>query len=57
MRLDGHKVTVVGLGRSGEAAARLLLRQGARVTCSEVSLPRNWPGPRKDWPRPDAPCG
>lgn len=31
MELEGAKVLVVGLGRSGVAAARLLLRQGAHV--------------------------
>ncbi len=33
--LKGKKVVVVGFGRSGQAATRLLLRQGARVVVSE----------------------
>ncbi|MDH7499881.1 MAG: UDP-N-acetylmuramoyl-L-alanine--D-glutamate ligase [candidate division NC10 bacterium] len=36
---QGKKVTVVGFGRSGRAAAKLLLEAGARVKVSEV-LPR-----------------
>lgn len=32
MRLRGKKVLVLGLGRSGEAATELLLKQGARVS-------------------------
>jgi len=35
MRLAGRKALVVGLGRSGLAAARLLLRQGAEVTVTD----------------------
>jgi UDP-N-acetylmuramoylalanine--D-glutamate ligase len=34
-RLTGAKVTVVGLARSGLAAARLCLREGARVTVTD----------------------
>jgi UDP-N-acetylmuramoylalanine--D-glutamate ligase len=33
--LKGKKVTVVGLGRSGSAAARLLVRKGASVTVTD----------------------
>lgn len=35
-RLDGKKVTVVGLARSGLAAARLCLREGAKVTVTDA---------------------
>ncbi len=35
-RLTGWKVTVVGLGRSGLAAARLCAREGARVTVTDT---------------------
>jgi len=35
MKLAGRKVMVVGMGRSGEAVARFLLGQGARVSCSD----------------------
>jgi UDP-N-acetylmuramoylalanine--D-glutamate ligase len=33
--LEGKRVTVVGFGRSGESAARLLLEVGARVTVAD----------------------
>src|SRR5580704_12257169 len=36
MDLKGKKVLVVGLGKSGLAAALFLRRQGARVTVSDV---------------------
>jgi UDP-N-acetylmuramoylalanine--D-glutamate ligase len=36
MQLQGKRVAVVGLGESGIAAARLLLRQGARVTVNDA---------------------
>lgn len=35
MRLKGKNVLVVGLGRSGEAAVRFLLSQGARVAATD----------------------
>ena len=35
MELRGKKVLVVGLGKTGEAAADFLLRRGARVKISE----------------------
>jgi UDP-N-acetylmuramoylalanine--D-glutamate ligase len=35
MRLAGRKVLVVGLARSGAAAARLAVREGARVTVTD----------------------
>jgi UDP-N-acetylmuramoylalanine--D-glutamate ligase len=34
-RFDGHRALVVGLGRSGAAAARLLARSGAAVTVTD----------------------
>ena len=36
MELKGKKVLVVGLGKSGLAAALFLRRQGAQVTVSDV---------------------
>jgi UDP-N-acetylmuramoylalanine--D-glutamate ligase len=36
MDLQGKRVLVVGLGRTGEAAARFLLKRGARVVISET---------------------
>ncbi len=46
MRLErrDQKVVVVGFGRSGQAATKLLLREGARVVVSEAR-------PRKDLPQ------
>ncbi len=35
MELDGKRILVVGLGKSGIAAARLLMRQGARVVLND----------------------
>ncbi len=37
MELDGKKVLVVGLGKSGLAAARLCLQKGARVTATDLA--------------------
>ena len=42
--LDGRRVLVVGVGRSGEAAARLALAHGARVTLTD-QRPRGDLGP------------
>jgi len=44
MELKGKKIVVVGLGKSGQAAAKFLLRQGAKVFATDsaeikVSLP------------------
>ena len=36
MELAGKKVLVVGLGRSGVAAARLCQQRGARVTATDL---------------------
>jgi len=41
--LQGKKVVVVGFGRSGEAAVRLLLTKGARVVVSERRARKNLP--------------
>lgn len=40
MRLRGQRVLVVGLARSGVAAARLLAREGARVTVTDRRSPQ-----------------
>jgi UDP-N-acetylmuramoylalanine--D-glutamate ligase len=37
MNLTGKSVIVVGLGRSGVAAAELLLERGAKVTCADTA--------------------
>lgn len=39
MRFKGKRVAVLGLGSSGEAAAKLLRRQGARVTVLDSGTP------------------
>ena len=36
MDLSGRQVLVMGMGRSGEAAARCALRQGASVICTDT---------------------
>ncbi len=36
MEIAGKKVLVIGLGKTGEALARFLLRRGAKVTISEI---------------------
>src|SRR4051794_39263657 len=35
LKLKGKKVLVVGLGKSGQSAARFLMNQGAKVTISD----------------------
>ncbi|HVY46317.1 MAG TPA: UDP-N-acetylmuramoyl-L-alanine--D-glutamate ligase [Minicystis sp.] len=37
MQVDGRRAVVIGLGRSGVAAARLLLAKGARVVAADAS--------------------
>lgn len=39
--LKGRRAVVVGLGRSGSAAARLLLREGARVSVTDIRSAKN----------------
>ncbi|MEW6266472.1 MAG: UDP-N-acetylmuramoyl-L-alanine--D-glutamate ligase [Thermodesulfobacteriota bacterium] len=43
-RLAGRKVTVVGLGLTGEAAAEFLIKQGARVTVTDARAPEDQAG-------------
>lgn len=45
MTLDGKRVVVVGLGKSGLAAARLALREGARVTINDKKSEAELTGP------------
>jgi len=40
--LKGKRVLVVGLGKSGLAAAKLLLKKGARVTLTKRKNERKW---------------
>ena len=35
MELQGRKVVVMGMARSGVAAARVAVRKGARVLCTD----------------------
>lgn len=44
-RLQGKKVTVVGLAKSGVAAARLAAREGARVTVTDRRAEADLAGP------------
>lgn len=44
MEIAGKRVVVVGLARSGLAAARLLLRLGARVVATDAKSPEELPG-------------
>jgi UDP-N-acetylmuramoylalanine--D-glutamate ligase len=37
LKIGGRKVLVIGLGKSGTAAARLLMKRGARVKCSDAA--------------------
>ena len=43
---EGHRVAVLGLGRSGLAAARALVAGGAEPLCWDDS-PEAAPGPRR----------
>ncbi|MBI3596898.1 MAG: UDP-N-acetylmuramoyl-L-alanine--D-glutamate ligase [Nitrospirae bacterium] len=45
LEVDGRRVTVVGLGRSGQAATRLLIQRGARVTVTDRRSPAELEGP------------
>jgi UDP-N-acetylmuramoylalanine--D-glutamate ligase len=40
MRIKNSKILVVGLGRSGLAAANFLIRRGARVTITDLKTPQ-----------------
>ena len=54
--LSGRRVTVVGLARSGEAAARLLLQQGARVAVTDAADGPSLRGPAAELERLGAEC-
>ena len=41
--LKGKRVVVIGFGRSGQAAAKLLVKHGARVIISERQAPESFP--------------
>src|SRR5512142_2375168 len=45
MALTGRKITVVGLAKSGAAAARLAAREGARVTVTDRRTEAELAGP------------
>jgi UDP-N-acetylmuramoylalanine--D-glutamate ligase len=49
MELKGKKVLVVGLGKTGEAVCRFLLRQGARVKVSEKTVPEKLAEKAEKW--------
>ncbi|NIA09063.1 MAG: UDP-N-acetylmuramoyl-L-alanine--D-glutamate ligase [Nitrospiraceae bacterium] len=49
MELKGKKVTVLGMGLSGQAMARWLLSQGAEVLCSDICPLDRWSGDLVSW--------
>ncbi|MBW1967022.1 MAG: UDP-N-acetylmuramoyl-L-alanine--D-glutamate ligase, partial [Deltaproteobacteria bacterium] len=49
MELKGRKVTVLGMGVSGQAAAGWIVSQGAQVTCSDLNPLDRWPEGLADW--------
>lgn len=54
MNLEGKKVLVVGLGRTGEALCRFLLSRGARVTVSEKRRPEELGRAADEWAKKGA---
>jgi len=49
MELKGKKVTVLGMGLSGQAIARWLFSQGAEVLCSDTRPLDRWPEDLVRW--------
>ena len=49
MELKDKTVTVLGMGVSGQAAARWVLSQGARVICSDIRPLEEWPKEPVEW--------
>jgi UDP-N-acetylmuramoylalanine--D-glutamate ligase len=49
MNLTGRRVTVLGMGISGQAAAGLAASHGAEVTCSDVRPLEKWPDELRRW--------
>ncbi len=49
MELKDKKVTILGMGISGRAAARWIASQGARVTCSDLNALEKWPNGFTSW--------
>jgi UDP-N-acetylmuramoylalanine--D-glutamate ligase len=49
VELKGKKVTVLGMGVSGQAAARWIVSQGAQVICSDLNPLNKWPKDLASW--------
>jgi UDP-N-acetylmuramoylalanine--D-glutamate ligase len=49
VELKGKKVTILGMGVSGQAAARWIVSQGAQVTCSDLNPLNKWPKGLASW--------
>ena len=49
MELKGRKVTVLGMGVSGQAAAGWIVSRGAQVTCSDLNPLDRWPEGLAGW--------
>jgi UDP-N-acetylmuramoylalanine--D-glutamate ligase len=47
--LKGKKVTILGMGVSGQAAARWIVSQGAQVICSDLNPLNKWPKGLASW--------
>jgi UDP-N-acetylmuramoylalanine--D-glutamate ligase len=49
VELKGKKVTILGMGLSGQAAARWIVSQGAQVICSDLNALKEWPNDFTRW--------
>ncbi len=49
MELKGKKVTILGMGVSGRAAAGWIVSQGAQVICSDLNPLNKWPKGLAGW--------
>ncbi|MDL1958482.1 MAG: UDP-N-acetylmuramoyl-L-alanine--D-glutamate ligase [Deltaproteobacteria bacterium] len=49
MKLKGKKVTILGIGVSGQAAAKWIVSQGAQVICSDLNPLNKWPEGLASW--------
>jgi UDP-N-acetylmuramoylalanine--D-glutamate ligase len=49
VELKGKKVTVLGMGVSGQAAAKWIVSQGAQVICSDLNPLNKWPKGLASW--------